>query len=187
MTSLIEYKAKEADISWGNLYYHLLPKIIRENNYKSCIEIGVGFGGHAICLIEAGIEEYIGIDPYVCYSNGFNDGPNDFSQLHYDHLYLFVEKRLQGNTLIRKPSKEAFLQIDKTRKYDVLFIDGDHRYEPVLEELYMYGGLIREGGFLGGHDYNPEGFPGVVKAIHEFAEITGKKLVVHDGYVWQLV
>ena len=46
---------------------------------------------------------------------------------------------------------------------DVLFIDGDHRYEGALHDLLLYGPMVRPGGIIAFHDtvprtINPEQF-----------------------------
>ncbi|MBM4297406.1 MAG: class I SAM-dependent methyltransferase, partial [Deltaproteobacteria bacterium] len=43
-------------------------------------------------------------------------------------------------------------EILKTRCFDLIFIDGDHRYESVLTDIRGYGPLVRKGGILCGHD-----------------------------------
>ncbi len=38
------------------------------------------------------------------------------------------------------------------KKFDFLFIDGDHSYEGVKRDYEMYSGLVRKGGIIGFHD-----------------------------------
>jgi cephalosporin hydroxylase len=40
----------------------------------------------------------------------------------------------------------------KGRKIDVLFIDGDHRYEGVLKDFLLYRDFVQEGGYILFHD-----------------------------------
>lgn len=48
---------------------------------------------------------------------------------------------------------------------DLVFIDGDHRYEAVLDDIDNYLPLVRSGGILGGHDYGHKRYPGVKRAV----------------------
>lgn len=41
------------------------------------------------------------------------------------------------------------------RPLDLLFIDGDHRYESVLADVTMYSPLVRSGGIIALHDIQP--------------------------------
>ena len=71
--------------------------------------------------------------------------------------------------LIKKTSDEAFKELtDKPvpQYFDVVYIDGDHRYEQVKKDVVNYSVLVSQGGFLAGHDYC-EGYEGVVRAVNE--------------------
>jgi len=61
------------------------------------------------------------------------------------------------------------------RKYDLLFIDGDHSYEGIKKDFEMYSPLVREGGIVAFHDIlSEEGvfkFWSEIKNMHESQEI----------------
>lgn len=40
-------------------------------------------------------------------------------------------------------------------QFDFLFLDGNHDYAPVVEELEVFWPLVKPGGILAGHDYQP--------------------------------
>jgi cephalosporin hydroxylase len=44
------------------------------------------------------------------------------------------------------------------RKFDFIFIDGDHEYDGVRADLLQYGPLVRPGGLVGFHDIVPDHF-----------------------------
>jgi cephalosporin hydroxylase len=44
------------------------------------------------------------------------------------------------------------------RKFDFIFIDGDHEYDGVRTDLLQYGPLVRTGGLVGFHDIVPDHF-----------------------------
>jgi len=50
---------------------------------------------------------------------------------------------------------------------DFVFIDADHTYEGVKNDILRWAPKIREGGMLLGHDANNPPFPGVNKALDE--------------------
>lgn len=57
----------------------------------------------------------------------------------------------------------------KCGTFDLVFIDADHSYEGVKEDIVLWRGLVKEGGWLGGHDYlniDPR-FEGVNRAVDE--------------------
>ena len=50
---------------------------------------------------------------------------------------------------------------------DMVFIDGDHRYESVLKDIDKAIELVRPGGLISGHDYDHKDWMGVTKAVDE--------------------
>ena len=54
------------------------------------------------------------------------------------------------------------------RQIDLLFVDGDHEYKAVMEDLSRYGYKIAKGGILAMHDYGRDSLPGVYRAATEF-------------------
>ena len=48
----------------------------------------------------------------------------------------------------------------------MVYIDGDHNYAQVKRDVVNYSSLVKQGGFLTGHDYS-EGYEGVIRAVNE--------------------
>lgn len=60
--------------------------------------------------------------------------------------------------------------------FDLIFIDGDHSYEGCKADIDAWLPKLKIGGFMAGHDYGHERFPGVKKIVDELfpnAEIFG--------------
>ena len=51
-------------------------------------------------------------------------------------------------------TKQQVKEIIGEKKFDLLFIDGDHSYEGVKQDYEMYRDLVRPGGFIAFHDIN---------------------------------
>jgi len=176
---------KETDISFSP-YYDMIPKLIREREYKQGIEIGVFTGGHAKAILDnSDLELLIGIDPYKMYSNKGGRPAGMKSQEDFDYLYPFVMRKLKSDRYkhLLLTSDEAYSSLILIGdKFDFVFIDGYHTYEQVKKDLYNYDKLIRKGGVIACHDYNHSGYPGVSKAIDEFAEQHKTKIVICPLY-----
>lgn len=57
------------------------------------------------------------------------------------------------------------LNLDPDKELDFVFIDGDHSYEGVKQDILDWFPKLRKGGVLAGHDYNV--WPGVTNAVDE--------------------
>jgi predicted O-methyltransferase YrrM len=49
---------------------------------------------------------------------------------------------------------------------DLIFLDADHSYEAVKTDIDAWARKVRDGGFIGGHDYQLD-HPGVIRAVNE--------------------
>lgn len=66
---------------------------------------------------------------------------------------------------------------------DVVFIDAQHDYGSVLKDISLWWPLVREGGFICGHDYQHK-FPGVMRAVADHFPLM--KVGVFPDSVWSV-
>ncbi len=67
--------------------------------------------------------------------------------------------------------------------FDWIYIDGNHQYDFVKQDLDRYYPKVKVGGFLAGDDYGSEGWwqNGVQKAVDEFvAQSVDRRLEVRE-------
>ncbi|MHA2219859.1 MAG: class I SAM-dependent methyltransferase [Candidatus Hodarchaeales archaeon] len=68
-------------------------------------------------------------------------------------------------TLIDKTSNEARKIIEPSLKF--IFIDGNHEYNFVKEDILSWAPLLKKNGMMTFHDFG-DGWPGVQRAVEEF-------------------
>jgi len=68
-------------------------------------------------------------------------------------------------TPIRKPATEA-AKIFKDSSCDVVFIDMDHSYDSVKQDIATWLPKVKKNGYIAGHDYCPY-WHGVIGAVNE--------------------
>jgi predicted O-methyltransferase YrrM len=51
--------------------------------------------------------------------------------------------------------------------FDLVFLDGDHAYKSVAQEIAAFRPLVRAGGVLAGHDYGNARWPDVTRAVDD--------------------
>ncbi len=182
----------DAQIGWGDLYYHVMPKVLNDNNCLIGAEIGVAFGGHAESILQnTSINKIYCIDSYKHYPGSTDSfcllNGQTYGQPEYDTMYEFTKERLDKFNnraiLIREESEAASKLINET--LDFVFIDAQHTPQAVINDINLWYPKIKNGGVMSGHDYNHPCFPGVAEAVNSF--FNGKSIHAEDGYVWWVI
>jgi len=73
-----------------------------------------------------------------------------------------------------------WLQAQPFASLDWVYLDTTHEYERTLAELRAARLAVVPGGLICGHDFS-RAFPGVIRAVAEFADETGCPLEIYDG------
>lgn len=81
---------------------------------------------------------------------------------------------------IRKPSRDAARLLSSLR-FDLVFIDGDHQYDSVKEDIRRWQPLVAPHGILSGHDYLSA--IGVAQAVDE---LLPQATIAPDTDIWWL-
>jgi hypothetical protein len=75
-----------------------------------------------------------------------------------------------NNVYIHKGYSQDILNNFNDEYFDMIYIDGDHSYNGVKNDLNLSYQKIKTGGYICGHDYTTIMFEGVVRAVNEFCE-----------------
>jgi predicted O-methyltransferase YrrM len=146
---------------------------LRERSNLTVVEIGVRHAGHAEYMLNSlDIEHLYLIDPYDAYG--------DYQEA-WDHERMSsAEERARSRlknyeqvTFVKEYSSAAVDLIPE--QVDLVYIDGNHAYEYVQEDIANYYDRIRAGGILAGHDYVWPFFD-VIRAVEEFNQKTTSQL-----------
>lgn len=87
--------------------------------------------------------------------------------LDYENVKIYCSNQFPGRfTLLKKSSRDAAEELDIS--LDFIFIDADHSYKHVLEDLQLWVPKVKSGGLIMGHDWRGK-FPGVITAVMEYA------------------
>jgi len=157
LLNTVEYICKKFDINLkkespftincGKWYG--LPVLFKELGFKSGAEIGVlkGLWSEKMCRSIPDLKMYC-IDKWICYSN-YKD---------YEHNKLreyagIAKQRLKRYNceIIEKFSMDAVKDF-KDEKLDFVFIDGNHTFQYVTNDIAEWSKKVRKGGIISGHD-----------------------------------
>ena len=139
------------------------------------VEIGLWKADFARMMLEKNDRLYwFGIDPYFPY------GKKRRTQPQWDGIYNKVVKKMEPFrerfTLIRKPSDEGVNFIPNN--VDFVFVDGNHDYDMVWNDILLYEKKIRPGGILAGHDYIAR----VGRSADDYAEKFNRPMLTDTHY-----
>lgn len=119
------------------------------------VEIGTWEGGFSEALIKnVKFKMLYCIDPYRHFDDGsYPDAMNDLTQKQYDEKFVEVSKKLSSDKVqfLRMTSSEAALLFENN-SVDYVYIDGNHEFKFVDEDIKNWFPKIKEGGFMCGDD-----------------------------------
>jgi hypothetical protein len=151
----------------------LLPK------HSTGAEIGVYRGAFSAQLLEVlDPRRLYLIDPWQYFSDEVYAkalyGGKAAGQVEMDAIHDEVVRTFGSHpavAIIRAKSDEAVLQMDDN-SLDWVYIDGNHLYEFVYQDLVDYSRKVKPGGLIAGDDYRGGGWwnGGVKRAVDEFVE-----------------
>ena len=164
---------------WAGCYYGVFSNVVKENNFKICVEVGIGYGFHAKEILDnTNVEKLYLVDPMSYYPNDqFATDVINFGGFELlvknikNHLSLHEDRY----TWFRNKSLEISNQQILDNSIDAIFIDGDHSYNAVSKDLEFWWKKLRKGGWLLGDDYN-SCHPGTTQAVDEFSKNNNLKL-----------
>lgn len=147
-------------------------ELYAELGLKVGAEIGVDRGLFAadICKANPGVKLF-GIDPWMDYP----EYGENYVQPYADACYAEAQARLSPYRveLIRQTSMEAVHQF-ADNSLDFVYIDGNHAYTFVRDDIREWAKKVRPGGIVSGHDYcrpknrNRWQFQEVIRAVNEY-------------------
>ncbi len=115
--------------------------LVKNNNLTNTLEIGFAFARSASHIMAASAKEHIAMDPY---------------QEHYKSMGLQNIKKLgMSDKLHFFPdfSHNVLPQLLKeNKKFDFIFIDGDHKFDGILVDFYYANLLCQIDGYIMLHD-----------------------------------
>ena len=181
-------------LSSKNIMKNIFPKIVATREEMISLipqkikiaEIGVFKGDFSKILFEK-------VNPETLYlvdlfsgviGSGDKNGENfEFINLieSLDHLRNYFAPYPQVNIV---PSySHDFLNSLEDQYLDAIYIDADHSYAAVKNDLQLSIKKVKKGGFIMGHDYHKNIFPSVVQAVDEFCKENSLfiKYLTEDG------
>jgi len=148
-----------------------LIDLFKEKNFEVGVEIGTDHGGYARDICERYPEVRLTtIDPFVAYTEGDDvKSQEDVDQIHQEAKDLL--SNYWNCKLVRKTSMDAVKDY-KPNSIDFVFIDGNHEFDHVYEDIVEWTKIVKSGGIVCGHDYKKDDKLkyGVIEAVNKYVE-----------------
>ena len=153
-----------------------IPELLNDLNLVGeMVEIGVAFGGYTRFFIENWKGEKIWlVDPYEEQpSEVYRERDKKPYSLWYKEIKELedLDSRVQ---LLRKYSVDASRNFSDGQ-LDFAYIDANHEYSHVVDDLNHWYPKLKSGGLLAGHDYhnniNPPHYCEVERALHDWRNL----------------
>lgn len=131
-----------------------LSGLLNELGCKVGVEIGTQKGRYATWLFSRikGLKLYC-VDPWTYYE-GYVEINRWPDQTIFDSFLEIAKKRLERKNVefIRKYSMDAVNDF-ADESLDFVYIDGNHTFEWVIDDIAAWEKKVRPGGIVAGHDY----------------------------------
>ena len=138
------------------------------------VEVGVHRGMNVKRILNhLNIKKLYLVDPWT--------GLDEKEKSDQQKIYSEVLKEFSNNSkieIIRKKSLDACKDFEDL-SLDFVYVDGDHSYESVKQDLNHWYPKIKNFGVICGDDYGHFSGKGVIKAVDEFS--FEKKIISHIG------
>ena len=129
-----------------------LADLFCELKFETGVEIGVqeGLYSEQICLRNPNLKKHYSIDGWKAY-RGYRDHVN---QTKMDNFYAEAKSRLSKYPIeiIKSFSLDAIKNF-KDNSLDYVYIDGNHSFDHVIQDIIQWSAKVRPGGIIAGHDF----------------------------------
>jgi predicted O-methyltransferase YrrM len=169
---------RESPVKIHRMTRDALPALFNYLGFKKGAEIGVMDGTHSLLYCQ-GIPglELICVDSWVPFQT-YRSGRVMKAPHVMDHPlnYELAQKNLAGYnvTFMKMYSMDAVKQIPEN-SLDFVYIDANHYYKYVMEDLIEWSKRVRSGGIVSGHDYCLANTGDVIPAVNEYVQNHGIK------------
>lgn len=120
------------------------------------------------------IQSYWAIDQWKVLPDGFGRMSKRTAK-DWEDLHLYACKLCLYFPQLKIVRAESIMaaSIFPFNYFDLVYIDADHRFEEVLKDITAWRPLVKEGGFIAGHDYGSARHTGVKQAVDSiFSEVS---------------
>jgi len=137
---------------------------------RKILEIGTCHGASTRAMLDNSHATIYCVDSWAGgIDTSYGQVPEDWAYQTFLENMRDMRKRLR---IFKMYSHQAPKHLEGL-EFDMVYIDADHSYSAVKQDIQNFAPFVREGGLLCGHDYEP-GHPGCIAAVKELVSFPQK-------------
>jgi hypothetical protein len=183
-------KIVDRGVDGGDKYrWQTIAELVVKNDWKRGAELGVWYGETFKYLIKnCPSLTLFGVDLYEQQSD--NDGPQKYypgedghkweHEKYYKDVLKFCESS-NGRATIYKGKTTDAANLIEDESLDFVFIDADHSFKGVDEDILYWAPKVRQGGYIIGHDIH---WPTVKGAVEKHF---GNDYLTSEDFIWYVI
>jgi predicted O-methyltransferase YrrM len=171
--------SKQID-GWFNhqaAYDYLLANMPEDGTF---VELGAWLGKSSAYLCDKATSQEITIIDSFKGTTEYIDSYYKLAKTN-DIYELFLENMGDRKYNVIKGTSKVAAKMFLNESLDVVFIDLDHTYEAVKEDIKLWLPKVKKGGFIAGDDYH-EHWKGVIQAVDE---LLPRAWFIDDCWIYQ--
>lgn len=143
---------QKSPIEIPNFGRNQLADLVNELDFKYAVEVGVAAGEYSAILMKANPQLTLyGVDPWIPHKGYKDYVKQDTFNMLLDKAHERLDK-YPNYHFVKKYSMVA-VQDFADGSLDFVYLDGDHAFTSVANDVHYWLPKIRKGGILAGHDY----------------------------------
>jgi len=157
-------------------------KVLSEKSNLVGCEVGVDSGENALSMLTyLNIKKLYLIDPWMCYDHMQGHGVISNSETALKCME-YAKKILAPfeDKLVWLRGLSENMAVHVRDPLDFAYVDGNHRYPYVLQDIALFYPKIKIGGLIAGHDFKKIYRLQVVKAVNDYFYPLQKMIRVED-------
>lgn len=128
-----------------------LAGLFAELKYEIGVEVGVWGGGYSETLCKANPSmKLFSVDPWKAYKGYREVTSQKRADKHYQEA---VEKLEPYNCVIMRDFSMSAVEAFDDGELDFVYIDGNHDFKNVADDICEWSKVVRSGGIVAGHDF----------------------------------
>jgi len=176
-----------------NKRYRIWKPFMEKHKCERICEVGVRQGENFLKMIKHNPEDAVAVDLWR--KDGLmSHNDKDYSQEQLDEQYKKFKGMVKGlkNVTIHRDYSKRVSGLYPYDYFDLIYLDADHTYEGVTEDIEAWYPKVRIGGFLLGDDFvdrtTRTGVKfGVVSAVRDFAKKNNLEYFEFPKHKWGII